>query len=106
MDHRVLFEPEAARELAGVRSHREEDAIHEVIKKLRALGPALTPPHVKALRGRGGGLIELRPRAGRSDWRLLCLRTPSAFIVLAVTRHRDLDRAIGDAHRRRRTHDA
>lgn len=66
---------------------REQVAMQRAVAKLQALGSRLGFPHQSAIRGADNtvGLRELRPRAGRSRWRLLysALRTDT-FIVLAI----------------------
>ena len=52
----------------------EEVAARAVIEKLVALGDRLPYPHQSAIQGMGG-LRELRPRQGRSRWRLFYKRT-------------------------------
>lgn len=65
--------------------------------KLRQLGEQLAPPHMKPLKGQqAGGLRELRPRQGRSDWRALYVRRSWGYVILAIDRHdnfEDLGRA-------------
>ena len=53
----------------AVKSKEERKAIFNAVDKLRQLGEQLAPPHMKPLKGHeAGGLRELRPRQGRSDW--------------------------------------
>jgi hypothetical protein len=61
----VLYDADAVLELESLKGRQERDAIFTVIDKLRMLGPELVPPHVKSLKGESG-LLELRPRRGRS----------------------------------------
>ena len=61
----VLFDPDAVRDLESLKGKQERNAVYAVIDKLRMLGPDLAPPHVKSLKGESG-LLELRPRRGRS----------------------------------------
>ncbi len=89
--HLVLFDVDAVAELAtAVKSKEDKNAIFNAIDKLRQLGEHLVPPHMKPLRG-GAGLRELRPRQGRTDWRLVYARTGEAYVVLAVGRHDGFD---------------
>jgi hypothetical protein len=95
----VAFDSEAAQELAElIKSKDERKAIFNALDKLRQLGPELVPPHVKTLQG-SSGLIELRPRQGKSASRLIFKRCASLYVVLAVSKDHDaaLDAAIGRA---------
>jgi hypothetical protein len=51
-------------------------------------------PHSSAVQGEvGKGFRELRPRAGRSRWRLIYRRvSPSSFAILAVGPEAQIDR--------------
>ena len=74
--------------------------MENVIRKLRAAGPALGFPHQSAMRGTN--LRELRPRAGRSRWRGLYRRVSNQFVVAAIgpeamIDQRGFDRAVATA---------
>jgi hypothetical protein len=84
--HFVYFDPDAACELAGVKSKPELKAIDSVVEKLRDLGENLRPPHMKPLRGLS--LRELRPRRGDSPWRPLYRRFGLSYVLLAIA-HKD-----------------
>ena len=95
----VVLDSEAAQELAElIKSKEERKAIFNAMDKLRQLGPQLIPPHVKTLQG-SPGLIELRPRQGRSASRLVFKRCADLYVILAVSKDHDsdLDAAIGRA---------
>ncbi len=62
---------------------RERAAAGQAIAKLAALGPALGYPHQSAILG-SSGVRELRPRRGRSRWRLLYRRSGNAYLVAAI----------------------
>jgi hypothetical protein len=87
----VIYDPDAVVELAiAVKSKEELRAIFNAVQKLRELGERLAPPHMKPLQGEAaGGLRELRPRQGRSDWRALYCRRGSVYVILAVDRHKN-----------------
>ncbi len=62
----------------------EQVAARAVIEKLVVLGDRLPYPHQSAIQGMGG-LRELRPRQGRSRWRLFYKRTGlNIFTIGAV----------------------
>jgi hypothetical protein len=89
----VVYDPDATIEVAtAIKSQAELRAIFNAVDKLRELGERLAPPHMKPLQGEGA-LRELRPRQGSSDWRLLYRRFGSAYVMLAVDRHRNLEAA-------------
>lgn len=62
---------------------RERVALDQATAKLEAFGPHLPFPHQSDVRG-GGGLRELRLRAGRSAWRALYRRVGDVFVIAAV----------------------
>lgn len=77
----------------------DRKAVFNVVDKLRRLGPELTPPHVKLLKGEAD-LYELRPQQGRSAVRPLYQRFGNQFVILAVAKKNDFDRKIGLAKER------
>jgi phage-related protein len=87
--HTVIYDPDAVVELvAAVKAKEERRAIFNAVEKLREVGELLAPPHMKPLQGKAaGGLRELRPRQGRSDWRALYRRYGSVYVILAFDRH-------------------
>src|SRR5260370_8131522 len=62
---------------------REGVALDRATMKVEVLGPGLPFPHQSEVRG-GGGLRELRLRAGRSAWRVLYRRVGDVFVIAAV----------------------
>jgi hypothetical protein len=98
----VVYDPEAVMELAtAVKSKEERKAIFNAVDKLRQLGEQLAPPHMKPLKGlQAGGLRELRPRQGRSDWRALYIRRGWGYVILAIDRHDNFDASVARAQRR------
>jgi hypothetical protein len=98
----VIYDPEAVVELvSAVKSKEELRAIFNAVQKLRELGERLCPPHMKPLQGEpAGGLRELRPRQGRSDWRALYCRQRSAYVILAIDRHKNLSALVARAQER------
>jgi hypothetical protein len=72
---------------------QERMAISNVVDKLKTFGPSLPHPHQSAVRGSGAeGIRELRPRSGRSPWRLLYGRMGDVFVVLAIAPEAKKDR--------------
>ena len=62
----------------------ERAAMRTAFKKLEEAGSALPFPHQSSVRGTNG-LRELRPRAGRSQYRSFYKRTgPSQFVIGAI----------------------
>jgi len=60
-------------------------AIEQAVEVLRAHGGRAPFPWSSAIRGKGApGLRELRPRAGRSPWRLLYRQSGAVLVVLAL----------------------
>ena len=100
--HSVIYDPDAVVEfVTAVKSKEERRAIFNAVEKLRELGERLAPPHMKPLQGETtGGLCELRPRQGRSDWRALYRRFGSTYVVLAVDRHENFSALIARAQQR------
>jgi hypothetical protein len=82
----VVYDPDALQDfLTGVRSKEERKAAFNAVDKLRRVGEALAPPHMKPLQAETN-LNELRPRQGRSPTRLIYRRVGDIYIVLAVAR--------------------
>ncbi|HLZ36608.1 MAG TPA: type II toxin-antitoxin system RelE/ParE family toxin [Mycobacteriales bacterium] len=103
MAWRTLLVSEAVREIESL-AGREREAIENAVKKLQALGPQLGYPHSSAIRG-SEDLRELRPRAGRSRWRVLYRQIGEVYLVAAIGPEagvdpRGFDRAVAAAKRR------
>ncbi|MEX1142578.1 MAG: type II toxin-antitoxin system RelE/ParE family toxin [Thermoleophilaceae bacterium] len=82
----VVYDPEALQDfLTDVRSKEERKAAFNAVDKLRRIGEALAPPHMKPLQGEAN-LNELRPRQGRSPTRLIYRRVGGIYVVLAVAK--------------------
>ncbi len=82
----VVYDPDALLDfLTGARSKEERKAAFNAVDKLRRVGVALAPPHMKPLQGEAN-LNELRPRQGRSPTRLIYRRVGNVYIVLAVAK--------------------
>jgi hypothetical protein len=79
---RVLIHPEAEIELSKITA-RERAAIDAALDKLRAIGPALGFPHTSDVRI-ARDLRELRPRQGRSPWRVFYRQAGSVLVVGAI----------------------
>ena len=80
----VTWDADALEDLESLTGRGERKAVIVAIRKLRNVGNALGPPHVKSLKSEPG-LMELRPRQGRlrscpgrragkvlEAWRLMC----------------------------------
>ena len=65
---RIVYSPEAERELAALPPN-EREAMRAALEKLEQYGDLLSAPHSSAVKGAGVTLRELRPRSGRSPWR-------------------------------------
>ncbi len=83
----------------------ERSAVMNAVAKLEAFGDQLGWPHTSQVKGSRSGIRELRPRAGRSAWRVLYRRVADAMVVLAVgpeAEHdqRGFDRAVRRAEER------
>jgi hypothetical protein len=62
----------------------ERGAVMNAIAKLEAFGDQLGWPRTSQVKGSRSGIRELRPRAGRSPWRVLYRRVADAMVLLAV----------------------
>jgi hypothetical protein len=83
----------------------ERGAVMNAAAKLEAFGDQLGWPHTSRVKGSRAGIRELRPRAGRSPWRVLYRRVAGAMVMLAVgpeAEHdrRGFDRAVHRAEER------
>lgn len=79
----TLWQKEAIAELEML-PMGEKRAIADAQVKLETMGSALPFPHQSSVRGTDG-LRELRPRAGRSRWRVFYRRVgPELFAIGAV----------------------
>jgi hypothetical protein len=100
MEWLIDFDYRAVFDLENLKSRRERRAVHIALEKLGTLGPELTSPHVKSLRGEPD-LFELRPRRGASPVRLIYARKRDRFVILAAAANKPgFDRAVKDARRR------
>ena len=90
------YHPLARKEADAVQV-RDRRAIDNAVDKLAILGPNLAFPHASKVMSReGGGLRELRPRAGRSSWRCIYSRIGDVFVILAICREAQHNRAAFD----------
>jgi len=83
----------------------ERGAVMNALAKLEAFGDQLGWPHTSQVKGSRFGIRELRPRAGRSPWRVLYRQVADAMVMLAVgpeAEHdqRGFDRAVRRAEER------
>jgi hypothetical protein len=60
--------------------------------KLEAFGDQLGAPHSSQVKGSHAGIRELRPRAGRSPWRVLYRRLGVTMVILAIGPEAEHDR--------------
>jgi hypothetical protein len=77
----VHFHPAARTEL-DVLSARERRAIDHAVEKLQALGAELPFPHASHVEGTA--LFELRPRAGRGQWRAFYQQIGAMMVIAAI----------------------
>ena len=94
----------AVAELRGLPAG-ERGAVMNAVAKLEVFGDQLGWPHTSLVRGSRPGIRELRPRAGRSAWRVLYRRAGDAMVILAVGPEavhdqRGFDRAVRRAEER------
>jgi hypothetical protein len=100
----VDWDEDALAELRGL-PVAERGAVMNAIAKLEAFGDQLGWPHTSQVKGSRFGIRELRPRAGRSAWRVLYRRVADAMVMLTVgpeAEHdqRGFDRAVRRAEER------
>jgi hypothetical protein len=89
----VRYHPKARVEADAIPS-QERKAIDNAMDKLASLGPTLPFPHSSKVMGDpGGSLRELRPRAGRSQWRCIYERIGEVFVIGAVAPEAQKDKA-------------
>jgi hypothetical protein len=100
--HTVIYDPDAVAEfVTAVRSKEDHRAIINAVLKLRELGERLQPPHMKPLQGAAAAaLCELRPKQGRSSWRVAYRRSGSIYVILAIDRHENFAALIARAQTR------
>ena len=70
----------------------ERRAVMTAVAKLEAFGDRLGAPHSSQVKGSQAGIRELRPRAGRSAWRVLYRRLGVTMVILAVGPEAEHDR--------------
>ena len=100
----VDWDQGALAELRGLPA-AERGAVMNAIAKLEVFTDQFGLPHTSQVNGSRSGIRELRPRAGRSPWRVLYRRVADAMVVLAVgpeAEHdqRGFDRAVRRAEER------
>lgn len=79
----VDLDRDAVGDLAEVKSRGEFQATLTAMDKLERLGPRLTSPNMKSLKGEAD-LFELRPKRGACPVRPIYVREGRRFVVLAV----------------------
>lgn len=98
----VDFDRDAVIDLEEVKSRGDLRATFTAIDKLQCLGPRLTSPNMKSLKGEAD-LFELRPKRGACAVRPIYVREGRRFVVLAVAPNKArFDRAVDRARRRLR----
>jgi hypothetical protein len=99
----VDFDPGTIKDLEEVRSHGDLRAVLSAVDKLQTLGPRLSSPYMKSLKGEVD-LFELRPKQGACAVRPIYARDGRRFVVLAVAPNKaSFRRAVERArHRLRR----
>ncbi len=100
---RVFWLVEAELEFAKLPAAEQLAMIHAV-EKLEAIGLSLRFPHTSGIQGTDG-LRELRPRGGRSPWRMVYEFSGKDILLLAVapearSNNRAFNRALRLAHER------
>ncbi len=84
----VAYIPDAEIELNRLET-RERVAMLNVVEKLEQLGERLPYPHSSAVKNTK--LRELRPRAGRSQWRAFYRRVGDLLVIGAVGPEANVD---------------
>jgi hypothetical protein len=87
----VAWDADAQEELRRLPS-AERRAVMTAVAKLEAFGDQLGAPHSSQVKGSHAGIRELRPRAGRSPWRVLYRRLGVTMVILAVGPEAEHDR--------------
>jgi hypothetical protein len=96
----VEFDGDAVVDFEDVKSRGERKAVFNVLQKLKDLGPDLSSPHMKSLKGEAD-LLELRPKQGACEVRPIYIRLGDRFVVLGVAaKKKDFDRVVVEASRR------
>lgn len=83
MAFRIDWDEGAREELLGLPA-AERRAVMTAVAKLEAFGDRLGTPHTSQVKGSRTRIRELRPRSGRSPWRVLHRRVADAMVILAV----------------------
>lgn len=95
----VTYDQEAAWEINGVKGASDRDSLQRVVDRLARMGPEMGPANMKLLRG-APGILELRPRAGDSAFRLLAVRAGPHYVILAVVTKKKFAKGLFDAQTR------
>lgn len=96
----VEFDGDAVVDFEDVRSRGDRKAVFNVLQKLKDLGPDLSSPHMKSLKGQAD-LFELRPKQGACEVRPIYVRLEDRFVVLGVAaKKKDFDRVVVEVNRR------
>jgi hypothetical protein len=85
----VNIHDDAFDELAKL-PQRERQAIVHAVEKLEAIGPALGYPHTSDVKG-ADHLRELRPRAGRCQWRAFYRQVGATLVIGAIGPEAEVD---------------
>jgi hypothetical protein len=79
----IVYCPEARDELLTL-PPAERKALLAAVEKLETLADRLRFPHSSAVKGAGATLRELRPRGGRSPWRVFYRRVGNRMVIGAI----------------------
>lgn len=86
----VEYHQLAVEEYAALKDKKQRKGVLTVADFLRQLGPKITEPHAKPVKG-ANGLYELRPSGGRALVRPLYIRVNNTFKILAIAPEAQVD---------------
>jgi hypothetical protein len=86
----VEWLPEAEAELTRL-PEREQAAVYNAVALLRVEGVRLGAPHTSAVLGASEAIRELRPRRGRSPWRVFYRRVGDTLVLGSVGPEAEVD---------------
>lgn len=86
----VEYHQLAVVEYAVLKDRKQRKGVLTVAEFLRQLGPKITEPHSKPVKGTSG-LYELRPSGGKALVRPLYIRVNNTFKILAIAPEAQVD---------------
>jgi hypothetical protein len=86
----VEYHYKAVEEYAALKDAKQKKGVLTVADFLRQLGPKITEPHAKSVKG-AKGLFELRPSGGRALVRPLYVRVGDVFKIVAIAPEAQVD---------------